>query len=98
MSNKKEQHSLEADKNVMMTLSALAKVKPVCVIIAIEFSDSTSVCDGLIKYRSANTLIFTLDTSERFGIEIPDRFEALRQYNYIKYLIEQGGGKIKLEP
>ena len=98
MSNNKEQHSLEADKNVMMTLSALAKVKPVCVITAIEFSDSVSVGDGLIKYRSANTLVFTLDTNERFGIEISDRFEALRQFKYIEYLLEQGGGKIKLQP
>ena len=92
------QHSLEADKNVMLTLSALAKVRPVCIIVQIDFYEDISLAGGKISNNDGSTLVFTLDSGERFGIEITDRFEALRQYNYIKYLIDQSGGKIKLQP
>ena len=98
MSNNKEQHSLQADKNVMKTLSALATVKPVCIITHVDFHEDISLGGRKVNYKSGSTLVFTLDTGERFGIDLLDRFEALRQYNYIKYLIEQGGGKIKIQP
>lgn len=91
-------HSLEADKNVMLTLSSLAKVKPVCTIINVEFHDDISLAGGKISQAKGSTLVFTLDTFEQFGIEISDSQEAFRQYNYIQYLLDQGEGKLKLAP
>lgn len=91
-------HSLEADKNVMLTLSTLAKVKPVCIITQVEFRDDISLENGKINYTGGSTLVFTLDTGERFGLEITNKEEAFRQYQYIQYLLSQSNGKIKLEP
>lgn len=90
-------YSLEADKNVMLTLSTLAKVKPVCVITQVEFRNDISLKNGKINYTRGATLVFTLDTGERFGLEITNREEAFRQYQYIQYLLSQSNGKIKLE-
>ena len=91
-------NSLEVDNNVLQTLSSLAKVKPVCIIVKIEFHDDVNLESGKIVYSKGSTLIFTLDTGERFGIAISDSDEAFRQYHYISYLLEQSGGKMKLQP
>lgn len=91
-------HSLQADNNVLLTLSTLAKVKPVCVITQVEFRDDISLENGKINYTKGSTLVFTLYTGERFGLEITDKEEAFRQYQYIQYLLSQSNGKIKLEP
>ena len=90
-------HSLEADKNVMMTLQSLAQVKPVCTIVNLEIRTDLTFEKGKSKPKGG-VLIFTLDTGEMFGIEISNQIEAIRQYNYISYLLEQGDGKLKLQP
>lgn len=91
-------HSLQADNNVLLTLSTLAKVKPVCIITHIDFQNDISIKDGILKQSKGSVLIFTLDTGERFGLEITNEQEAFRQYKYIEYLLSQSGGKLKLEP
>ena len=91
-------HSLQADNNVLLTLSTLAKVKPVCVITHIDFQNDISIKDGMLKQSRGSVLIFTLDTGERFGLEITNKEEAFRQYQYIQYLLSQSNGKIKLTP
>ena len=91
-------YSLEADKNVMLTLSTLAKVKPVCVITQVDFYEDISLEQQRLNIKKGATLIFTLDTGERFGLEISNRDEAVRQYRYINHLLSMSCGKLKLEP
>lgn len=90
-------HSLEADKAVMLTLSTLAKVAPICTIINLEIKTDLTFESDKSNVRSG-VLIFTLDNGEMFGIEISDQIEALRQYNYISYLLKQSNGKLRLQP